>query len=229
MTDTTIPCRGCGRAYRATARFCDECGAARHHVGGNTISTGRGDITSRDVYQAGRDIHLGQAGEEPAGVAAPAWETKPLWNSPVTQGMLAWASFGLGVLGIIAGWQSIAATLRPLLGERAGELVDARTVGWTFAFLGIGVLFAIVFALFRVARGRTLALSRFAALPGVVGWGGRIGIVRLIGRCRCGGRLRFYDRGAGKKGNFARDMVAECRRVPERHQWWIDPSSTDPT
>lgn len=213
-------CQHCGGEVTRAARFCDQCGTPLGEPRGQSLRTGGGDIHG-GTYQAGRDIHIGASAPSPVA----EYEAKWSWRSPLTMAALTWISVGLGALGVLAGWQS----LLPLFALRGGRLStsDPSPV-WTIGLALIVLGLAVTLSLRRIAKHRTQQFFSLGWLPAVTGWGGRVGLAKLQGRCpNCGGSLRFYDKpmtwiddlSTGKRKVTKRGMAAEW--VKNDAHWWL--------
>lgn len=118
-----------------------------------------------------------------------------------------------------------------------------------YVFLGLAVCWVIVMSLRRRIRSRTMGFSRSSLVPILAGvtddsGRGRLALLRLGGRCekqlgrgRCGGRLRFYNKptewidytisdGAVKRKITERTPAAECARN-HKHWYPIDEADVD--
>ena len=94
--------------------------------------------------------------------------------------------------------------------------------------IAFAVLLAICDECYKVTKQRTFKFPSLPFLPVMTGWGGKLGFAAFSGRCKCGGRLRFYDRSNkpieddadGKATNLAEShMMAQCVREPKKHVW----------
>jgi hypothetical protein len=210
----------CGADVAGSAKFCPECGTRLGSAGPSQgVSTGGGSI-SGGVYQAAGDIHVGGTPQNPVAQYEPKWS----WQSPLTLALLTWVSVGLGVLGVIAGWQGFAPLFVSL---RHGLPAESPQPGWMIALMVALLLIAVAIWLRRVAKNRTQHFAPVSWLPTLTGWGGRIGLARLQGNCPiCGGRFRFYDKPSrwidyeetGRRKVIERRMAAEC--VKNADHWW---------
>lgn len=210
----------CAAEVADGSRFCSECGSRLDSVRTSQgVSTGGGDI-SGGVYQAARDIHVGGVPQEPVAKYQPKWS----WQSPLTLAMLTWISVGLGVLGVIAGWQGLTPFFESL---GHGLQMERPQTGWMIAFIVVFLLLVFVILLRGVAKNRTQHFSPLSWFPTLTGWGGRIGFARLQGTCPvCSGRLKFYDKPTkwltfletGRRKVTERRMAAEC--VKNEDHWW---------
>lgn len=173
------------------------------------------------VYQGGGDIHVGAR----LVAAAARYEPKWSWGNPLTLALLTWISVGLGVLGVIAGWQGFA----PLFESLSNGLPrEGPSLVWMIAF-GVVVLLLVRAMLLRtVAKNRTQHFSPLSWFPTLTGWGGRIGLARLQGTCSiCRDKLRFYDKPTKwilnletyRRQVTGRRMAAEC--VKNVDHWWL--------
>ncbi|MBB6405681.1 hypothetical protein [Arthrobacter sp. AZCC_0090] len=141
--------------------------------------------------------------------------------------LLTWISVGLGVLGVIAGWQGFAPFFETL---GRGLPRESPKPVWMIA-LAVVLLLLVVFVWLRsVASNRTQHFSPIPWFPALTGWGGRIGLARLQGTCPiCEGRLKFYDKPTkwityletDRRKVTERRMAAECVRNAD-HWWPVD-------
>lgn len=154
------------------------------------------------------------------------YHVKWSWRSPLTLAILTWVSAALGVLSVVAGWQGFS----PLFSAIGSGLPPEPTSpGWVIAFFVVVLMLMIVLALRGVAKHRTQHFSPLPWLPTLTGWGGRIGLARLQGKCPIdGGKLRFYDKPSkwidysnGRQKVTERRMVAECVKNGD-HCWLVD-------
>lgn len=178
---------------------------------------------SGSIYQAGGDIHVvGGSQTEPAAEYQAKWS----WRSPLTLAVLTWVSVVLGAVGVVAGWQGLS----PVVSFFRGRSAEPPSLAWTYVFLGVMLVFLLSMGLRGVARQRTQHFPSVPWLPALTGWGGRVGLAKLEGRCpRDGAALRFYnkpikwveDLKTGKRKITQRQMAAECSRNPD-HWWSVD-------
>lgn len=221
----------CALPVPAEANYCPACGEAVEPTPTQSMSnTGDsgGDINQ---YQAGRDLHFYSSSAGPSSAGTPEYDLKWSWRSPLTLAALNWVSVILGVLSL----GSVYKVFEPLVSAlTSGEgLAGVGTIElvWVFVLIGLILLFAIAMSLRRIARNETQHLSPLSALPAITGWGGRIGLARLRGKCTCGGRLRFYNKPVGyssphpqtgKQVVTEREKTAECVRDPKHHAWRVE-------
>ncbi|MBT2500098.1 zinc ribbon domain-containing protein [Agromyces sp. ISL-38] len=222
-------CRNCGAEASVGDRFCGKCGKPHGAVagGGNHISTGGGDLKAKHITQIADSVIHVPVSSEPA---APDLDVTWSWKSPLTQAVLGWISLTVGLIGLFAAYQSLQPALGLASGRHPAEL-DASTLGvWAYVFMGAAAVFVISRMLRRMAKHQTMAVG-WSWLPALTGWGKRIGLATLTGRCTgCGANLRFASRptkwlidAAGNRGKtIERDMFAECVADPEHHNWRLE-------
>ncbi len=94
--------------------------------------------------------------------------------------------------------------------------------------IAFAVLLAICDECYKITKQQTFKFPSLPFLPVMTGWGGKLGFAAFSGKCKCGGRLRFYDRpnepieddADGKAADLAeRHMMAQCVREPKKHVW----------
>lgn len=218
-------CRGCGTEASSEDRFCSACGFRQGAAdSGNRIDTGGGNLRAKQITQiADSVIHMPSAPDHDTPTLDVTWS----WKSPLTQAVLAWVSLLVGLIGLLAAYQSVVPAIGMVQGKPPTEISASSLSVWALVFAGAAVVFVVAIALLRMAKHETLAVG-WSWLPAVTGWGKRIGLASLAGRCtHCDAKLRFASRptkwlvnaGGGRGKTLERDMFAECVADPERHNW----------
>lgn len=221
---------GCGAVVPAEAKFCLECGAPVGEPPKQSVSNSGG--AGRDIhqYQAGRDLIFYPQVPSSASTT-PQYDVKWSWRSPLTLAALTWISVLLGILSLGSGYKVFEPLISAFVKGAGLEGMSEMQPVWIFVLLGLFLVFAVAMTLRRIAKNETQHLSRFGFLPAITGWGRRIGLARLRGKCQCGGRLRFYSKAVawsqpdpqtGKQRVTDRDLTAECVRDPKHHVWRIE-------
>ena len=209
--------------------YCRRCGApitrrAADQGLQNSQNVTTGDNLSGNIIQAGRDVHfMNHTAEEETAVYEQKWS----WKSPLTLAALSWISVSLGVLSLVSGWQGISSVFSIF---KSGELNRSPSYSWLVAFAIVAILLVLSLELRRIAKLRTQHFSAWSFLPSITGWGGKIGLAKLQGKCpKCDGDLRFYNKPtewvteypSGRTKVTKRIAAAECSRNPD-HWWTVD-------
>lgn len=230
-----MKCSACGEPFEPGKKFCGECGAPVGGAGGNSVTTGGGDVHG-GVYQAGRDLVVNPPLPGPAGAT---YEAIPKWRSPFTQGVLSWLGLIVGLVGLLPLWKLVEPALALLTGN-AGTVADGlRSMLWVVLFLVAVLMLSLVLGLRGVSRHELRKPLLFGWA--VSGAGHRITFERIrAGRCpRCGGRMRYINKptswidrpkpnGGTRREVTERTPALECLRN-QKHWFEVDPAEAAET
>jgi hypothetical protein len=222
------PNPGCRTELSSDDLFCRRCGtpvdsSRPDSAVQNSQGIKTGDIHSGNFIQAGRDVHFTNHAEEETATYEPKWS----WKSPLTLAVLTWISVVLGIFSLISGWQGISSLVTSF---KSGLTGQPPSYGWLITFAVTVVALILFIELRRITKHRTQHFSAWSFLPSVTGWGGKIGLAKLQGKCpKCDGDLRFYnkptewvtDYQSGRTKVTKRTAAAECNRNSD-HWWTVD-------
>jgi hypothetical protein len=219
----------CRAELSADDLYCRRCGTEVDRQAADQGLPDSQSINTRDnlsgnIIQAGRDVHFtNHTAEEEVATYEPKWS----WKSPLTLAALSWISVALGILSLVSGWQGIGSLISFF---KSGPSKQLPSYGWLISFGATVILLLLFMELRRITKLRTQHFSAWPFLPSITGWGGKIGLAKLQGKCpKCDGNLKFYNRPtewvtehpSGRTRVSKRTAAAECSRNPD-HWWTVD-------
>lgn len=226
-------CSQCGDEISGDGGLCTYCDS-RQAV--NAAKGGRGQGTKRRTGRTNTKKTDAKEAKE-SDVSSTSNLSKNLSRTPVAAAnappKYAKWSFTTPLSSVVFAVGSLFSVLASVCSFVASVLDFAKQLHepgiWKMVMMiAFAVLLAICDECYKITKQQTVKFPSLAFLPVMTGWGGKLGFATFSGRCKCGARLRFYDRPSGPIEDDAdgkavdlaeRHMMAQCVREPKKHVW----------
>ncbi len=166
-------------------------------------------------------------------IPCPSYSVEPIWRSPVTLGILTWASAIISLLSILP-LKPIILMIYYLIARGKIDFGEEIPVEKIILFVVFVSLSLLLWKMRSIAK-KQLRKPLFGGLA-VSGLGEKITIERVKCKCPiCNAKMKYYNKpsewidSTDAEGRIKREIIKrapalECKRNGE-HCWWVDPAT----